>query len=112
MSNNKILGFMAMVRRFHYYKSVWQLKQNQLLPCEAENGNTYDMVATETVDDSSRIRYSKLKLKSKRSSKADWNTLQKVPTSERQSWNAMQNITVHSFHLCTLESRTEKEKLT
>ena len=55
MSYNKILEFTAAVRDFHYYKSVWQPKQNEVLRCEFENGNTCGMFAAKTVDDNNRI---------------------------------------------------------
>ena len=50
MAFNKTFGYTAAVRGYHYFKTIWQPKENELLVCQFENGNSYDMFAIKTCD--------------------------------------------------------------
>ena len=90
---------------FAYVLNGWTLTTNQFAAKTKrasalwfENGNTYDMFAVKTVDGNSRIvghllreilRITKFIIDrgaSKHSNYTNWNTLKKVPVSERWSW--------------------------
>ena len=40
----------AAVREYHCFKTIWQTKENKLLVCQFENGNSYEMFAIKTCD--------------------------------------------------------------
>ena len=50
MAFNKTLEYTAAVRGYHYFKTIWQPKENEALVCQFENGNSYDMFAIKTCD--------------------------------------------------------------
>ena len=35
---------------YHYFKTIWQSKENEVLVCQFENGNSYDKFAIKTCD--------------------------------------------------------------
>ena len=55
MAFNKVFEFTAAVRGFHYFKSIWQPMENEVLDRLFENGNVYDMFAVKTCDESGRM---------------------------------------------------------
>ena len=50
MAFNKTFEYTAAVRGYHYFKTIWQPKENEVLVCQFENGNSYDMFAIKTCD--------------------------------------------------------------
>ena len=50
MAFNKMFEYTAAVRGYHYFKTIWQPKENEVLTCQFENGNSYDMFAIKTCD--------------------------------------------------------------
>ena len=50
MAFNNTFEYTAVVRRYHYFKTIWQPKENEVLVCQFENGNSYDMFAIKTCD--------------------------------------------------------------
>ena len=48
MAFNKTFEYTAAVRGYHYFKTIWQPKENEVLVCQFENGNSYDMFAIKT----------------------------------------------------------------
>ena len=50
MAFNKTYENTAAVRRYHYFKTIWQPKESEVLVCQFENGNSYDMFAKKTCD--------------------------------------------------------------
>ena len=47
---NKTSEYTAAVRGYHYFKSISQPNENEVLVCQFENGNSYDMFAIKTCD--------------------------------------------------------------
>lgn len=54
VSHHKIFEFYAAVRGFHFYRSIWQPQEHQILSCVFECGNHYDMFAVKTCDENGR----------------------------------------------------------
>ena len=50
MAFNKTFEYTAAVRAYHYFKTIWQPKENKVLFCQFENGNSYDMFTIKTFD--------------------------------------------------------------
>ena len=55
MAFNKTFEYTAAVRGFHYFKTIWHPKKNELLSCQFENGNCYDIFAIKTCDENGRM---------------------------------------------------------
>ena len=51
MAFNKTFEHIADVRRYHYFRTIWQPKENKVLVCQFENGNRYEMFAIKTCDE-------------------------------------------------------------
>ena len=47
---NKTSEYTAAVRGYHYFKSISQPNENEVLVCQFENGNNYDMFVIKTCD--------------------------------------------------------------
>ena len=50
MAFNWTFEYTTAVKRYHSFKTIWQPKENGVLVCQFENGNNYDMFATNTCD--------------------------------------------------------------
>ena len=50
MAFNKTFEYTAAVRGYYYFKTIWQPKENEVLVCQFENGNSYDIFAIKTCD--------------------------------------------------------------
>ena len=50
MALNKTFEHTAVVRGYHSFKTTWQPKENEVLVCQFENGNSNDMFAIKTCD--------------------------------------------------------------
>ena len=46
----KTFEYTSAVRGYHYFKTIWQTKENEVLVCQFGNGNSYDMFAIKTCD--------------------------------------------------------------
>ena len=46
----KTFEYTSAVRGYHYFKTTWQPKENEVLLCLFGNGNSYDMFAIKTCD--------------------------------------------------------------
>lgn len=55
MSREKVLSVQAAVRGFHFYKSIWAPKKSEVLSCEHEENNPYDLFAIKTCQENGRI---------------------------------------------------------
>ena len=55
MAFNKTFEYTAAVRGYHYFKTMWQPKENEVLVCKFENGNSYDMFAIKACDQRGNI---------------------------------------------------------
>ena len=47
---NRTSEYTAAVRGYHYFKSISQPNENEVLVCQFENGNNYDMFVIKTCD--------------------------------------------------------------
>ena len=47
---NKTFEHAVAIRGYHYFKTVWKPKENEVLDCQFENGNSYHMFAIKTCD--------------------------------------------------------------
>ena len=50
MAFNETFEYTAAARGYHYSKTIWQPKENEVLVCQFENGSSYDMFAIKTCD--------------------------------------------------------------
>ena len=50
MAFNKTFEYTAAVRGCHYFKAIWQPKENEVLVCQFENGSSYVIFARKTCD--------------------------------------------------------------
>ena len=50
MAFNKTFEYTADIRRYNYFKNIWQPKENEVLVCQFENGKRYEMFAIKTCD--------------------------------------------------------------
>ena len=50
MAFNKTFEYTAAVRGYHYFKTIWQPKENEVIVCQFENGKSYDMFAIKICD--------------------------------------------------------------
>ena len=50
MAFNKIFEYTSAVRKYHSFKTTWKPNENEVLICQFENGNSYDMFAVKTCD--------------------------------------------------------------
>ena len=50
MAFNKTFEYTAAVRGYHYFKTIWQPKENEVLICQFHNGSSYDMFDIKTCD--------------------------------------------------------------
>ena len=48
---NNSFEYTAAERGYHYFKTIWQSKGNEVLVCLFENGNSYDIFAIQTCDE-------------------------------------------------------------
>ena len=48
MSREKIVYAQAAVRGFHFYKSIWTPRESEVLSCEYEEKNSYDIFTLKT----------------------------------------------------------------
>ena len=55
MSREKILSVQTAVRGFHFYKSIWAPKESDILSCEHEENNPYDLFAIKTCQENGTI---------------------------------------------------------
>lgn len=55
MSREKIVYVQAAVRGFHFYKSIWIPEEAEVLSCEYEEKNPYDIFAIKTCQENGRI---------------------------------------------------------
>ena len=50
MAFNLTFEYTTAVKGYHSFKTIWQPKENEVLVCQFENGNSYDMFAINTCD--------------------------------------------------------------
>ena len=48
MAFNKTFEYTTTVKGCHYFKTIWQPKENEVLVCQFENGNSYEMFSIKT----------------------------------------------------------------
>ena len=50
MAFNKTFEYTAVIRGYDYFKTIWRPKENEVLVCQFENVNSYDMFVIKTCD--------------------------------------------------------------